>query len=69
MRQENMGNDRESQVQKSMIDFLRKKITEEEFERIRNESYEGYTGNNLSSAASESASSMRTSRDPRQKNQ
>ena len=42
MNQKDWGNIRESRINKAVIDFLRKKISEEDYERIREQTYEEY---------------------------
>lgn len=41
MNQEYQGNSREAQIKQATIDFLRKKISGEELERIRNQPKQG----------------------------
>ena len=48
MNQEYQGNSREAQIKQATIDFLRKKISGEELERIRNQPKQEYRDNNLS---------------------
>lgn len=52
MNQEYQGTSREAQIKQATIDFLRKKISGEELERIRNQPKQGYPDNNFSNAGS-----------------
>ena len=52
MNQENQGNSREAQIKQATVDFLRKRISGEELERIRNQPKQGYPDNNFSDARS-----------------
>ncbi len=52
MNQEYQGNSREAQIKQATIDFLRKKISGEELERIRNQPKQEYRDNNFSNAGS-----------------